>query len=99
MAASSQEAYNKILAYIDQQGGAYSAWYCGITSDHKTRLFSQHNVPQQNYPYIAVDCVNAASARAVEKALLDLGCQGGGGGGDESSRFAYAYLTGSLTNP
>ena len=99
MVASSQQAYDEIIAYIAKQGGAYSTWYCGITSNIESRLFGDHNVPRQDYWFIASDCGNSASARAVEKALLVLGCDGGGGGGDANSRFVYAYLKTYITNP
>ena len=99
MVATSQEAYNEITTYIAKQGGAYSGWYCGITSDQESRLFGDHNVPRQDHWFIVADCGDSASARAVEKALLNLGCDGGAGGGDVNSRFAYAYLKTHITNP
>lgn len=99
MAKTAQQALAEITAHIKKQGGAYSDWYCGITSNLENRLYGDHKVPKKNHWSITRLCEDSASARAVEKALLDLGCDGGEGGGDEDSRIVYAYLKTSITNP
>ena len=99
MSYTAQKAYDDIVAHIKKQGGPYSDWYCGITSDIENRLFGDHNVPKENHWYMFRDCDSAESARAVEKALLELGCDGGAGGGDETSIYVYAYLKTAITNP
>jgi hypothetical protein len=91
-AMAAKEAYENILAHINKQGGAYSNWYAGITSDWEKRLFTEHSVPREDYWWIARQCFTDTDARAVEKALIELGCIGGGGGGDKTSVFVYAYL-------
>jgi len=35
-----QQVYDEIKAHIKKQGGVYSAWYCGITSDWAGHLHS-----------------------------------------------------------
>ena len=79
---STQQVYDEILAHIKKQGGAYSQWYCGIASDWEDRLFNDHNVPKKDHWYIARQCYDDSDARAVEKDLLELGCDGAPGGGD-----------------
>ena len=96
---NAQQVYDEIEAHIVQQGGAYSKWYCGITSDWPSRLFDDHHVSRKDHWYIARQCHDNESARNVEAALLKLGCDGGPGGGDQSSVFAYAYIKAPMTKP
>ena len=97
---TAQEVYNEIVAHIKKQGGEYSTWYCGITSDWASRLFNEHQVPRsEDYWYIARQCHDNESARNAETALLKLGCDGGVGGGDSGTVYVYAYLKGTMTNP
>jgi hypothetical protein len=97
---TAQDIFNEIIAHIKKQGGAYLDWYCGITSDWETRLFVEHKVPKsQDYWYMARQCDNDTAARNVEKALVEMGCDGGEGGGDNTSIWVYAYLKGSKTDP
>ena len=98
-AKDAQQVYDEIIAHIAKQGGAYSTWYCGITSDWGNRLFDQHRVPRKDHWYIARQCYNNNDARNVEEALLKLGCDGAPGGGDQSTVYVYAYLKGTMTNP
>ena len=30
---TARQVYDEISAHIQEQGGAYSSWYCGIASD------------------------------------------------------------------
>lgn len=99
MSMSAQEAYDEIVAHIQQQGAEFSRWYSGITEDIKDRLHGAHKVPEKNHWFIHRKCVNEEAARAVEKALLDNGCDGGDGGGDDDAVHVYAYLKTSITNP
>jgi len=94
-----QVVQEEIVAHINKQGSPYSVWYCGIASDWKDRLFNDHQVPQRDHWYIARQCYNDTDARNVERALLDLGCDGGGGGGDRTTVNVYAYLKSRETNP
>ena len=99
MASTAQQANDDIIAHIKEQGGKYSDWYCGITSDIEDRLIDDHQVPKKGHWYIYRECVNVEAARSVERALIQRGCDGGTGGGDESSIYVYAYLKTSTTNP
>ena len=96
---STQQVYNEIVEHIKKQGGGYSSWYCGITSDWEACLFYEHKVPKNDYWYIARQCFSSEGARNVEADLLRLGCGGGGGGGDETTVYVYAYLKGTTTFP
>lgn len=98
-AKGTKQVYDEIIAHIEANGGEYSNWYCGITSDWASRLFDDHQVPLRVHPYMTRQCYNDDDARAVEGALLKLGCDGAPGGGDETSVYVYAYLKGAMTNP
>ena len=99
MAKTAQEIYDKIVAHIKKQGSPFSSWYCGITESIKNRLFGDHNVPEKDHWFIHRPCASNESARNVEKALLDLGCDGGTGGGGDDAIYVYAYLKTSVTEP
>lgn len=99
MAKNAQEAYDEIVAYINSCGGGYSSWYAGVTQNAHQRLFNAHNVSQQNGAWIWVPTVSSMAARSVEKALLELGCDGGTGGGDDDAVYVYAYRKTSSTDP
>ena len=98
-----QQALDEIVTHIDKQiardSGKYSNWYCGITSDIESRLLGDHKVPRENSWYVYRACPNDTDARAVETALVKLGCDGGSGGGDETSVYVYAYLKTAETDP
>ncbi len=96
---SAKTVYDEIEAHMNKQGGPYSAWYCGIASDWRDRLFNDHQVPRKDHWYIARQCNDDTDARNVEQALLKLGCEGGGGGGDRTTVSVYAYLKSRETNP
>ncbi len=98
-AQEAQPAYDEIVAYIKLNGGKYSNWYCGFTSDWVSRLFDDHQVPRKNHPYIARQCHTDGGARVVESTLIGMGCDGASGGGDQTSIYVYAYLKGSMTDP
>ena len=99
MAKEAQQILNEITAHIDKQGGAYSGWYCGITSDIDSRLHGDHKVPRENHWFITRQCLNVTDARAVESALIKQGCDGESGGGDETTIHVYAYLKTAETDP
>lgn len=93
-----QQIINDFENYIRQKGGGYSAWYCGVASDPKSRLFNDHNVDKNNGAWIhSGDAGNDQTARNVEDYFLKKGCKGGGGGGDGSTRYVYAYKITSTT--
>lgn len=98
---TAQQAYDEIVAYIKEKGGAYSQWYCGIAADWEDRLFKGHQIPSKAYQWWKVPgkCVNNTAARNAEDALHKLGCDGGPGGGDEATVYIYTYLKGNMTKP
>jgi len=56
-------------------------------------------VPEKDHWFIHRPCASNEAARNVEKALLDLGCDGGTGGGGDDAIYVYAYLKTSVTEP
>jgi len=99
VAQNAQIVYDEIVAHINKQGGAKNNWYAGIASDWEDRLFNDHNVPKKDYWWISRQCYNDDDSRAVEKSLIDFGCDGGSSGGDNTTIYVYAYLKSSVTNP
>ena len=69
----------------------WSEWYVGIASDARKRLFTDHNVSEENGQWIYRQATSEDEARDAEAQLLELGCKGGAGGGDENTDFVYAY--------
>ena len=59
----------------------------------------EHKVGLNDGNWVVVDAKTADAAREVEKRLLADGCTGDTGGGDHESRFVYAYLKNSQTQP
>ena len=96
---NTQDVLDEIVVHIDKQGGAYSGWYCGITADIESRLHGDHKVPHKDHWFITRACENETDARVVEASLIRLGCDGAPGGGDETTRYVYAYLKTSTTDP
>lgn len=85
------QAQSEMLAHVQQCGGGYAAWYCGIASDPRHCLFNRHGVDEHSGAWIYRDLATDSAARAVEKYLQSLGFQGGGGGGGLATRYVYAY--------
>jgi hypothetical protein len=94
-----QEAVQRIDDYIRKYGGPYSAWYAGIATDPRVRLFNDHGVAEKNDAWIFEDCVTDIAARKVEEHFLAKGCDGDTGGGDSLTKYAYAYKKNLYTNP
>lgn len=88
---SESQAIAEIDAHIRTCGGAYSAWYCGIASTPRDRLFNNHKVDEKYGAWIYCDCGTDMVARRVEDCFIKKGCEGGGGGGDRGTRYVYAY--------
>lgn len=91
------QAQTEILAHIQQCGGGFAAWYCGIASDPRDCLFNRHGVDEKNGAWIFRNCGSDTVARGVEKYFLSLGCKGSGGGGGPETRYVYAYRITSTT--
>ncbi len=100
MADTAQEAYDAIVAFIQQEGSGARNWYAGIASDWKARL-RDHGIAvgAKDIWYIYRPCKSSSAARSVEKSLLERGCAGGAGGGDDSTVWAYAYRKAPSTDP
>ncbi len=93
MSKTKDQAIQEINDYITRYGAGTTLrnWYVGITANPEHRLFTEHGVDKEKGVWIYRPTVSAATARAVEKAFLNAGAQGGGGGGDDTSVYVYAY--------
>lgn len=96
---SGDNAFRIIRNLIADVDDHWPDWYVGVTSNWKERLFKQHNVPGKGDEAIFLECGSENDARAAERSLLALGCDGDEGGGDESSVYVYAYRKRPGTNP
>ena len=96
---TTQTIYDEMIAHMQREGGRPSSWYAGITEDIDARLFGDHNVPRKGHWFVYRRAQSHQAARAVERALLQYGCDGGTGGGDVDARFVYAYKKTSITIP
>ena len=94
---TAQEIYDDLLAYMNKFSSPKSAWYAGIAADAKDRLFNGHGVDEKSGNWAYNTCASSEAARAVEEALLKLGCKGGGGGGDSTTKSCYVYFITSAT--
>jgi len=86
-----------IIADIDKaiidRGLPNSSWYVGITSDIDQRLFIDHKVPRNGGDmWIWKRAVDHTTARQIERAYHQAGCQGSHGGGDHTAVYIYAYV-------
>jgi len=89
---TTQEVYDALVAYMNKFTEPASSWYAGIAADPRDRLFSDHNVNETNGQWAFDTCSTDTDARAVEAAMLKLGCKGGGGGGDHTTKSCYVYF-------
>jgi hypothetical protein len=95
---SGESAKKEIQEHILKEGGPYSTWYVGITSDPEKRVYGDHNVPKENYWRIWRWVPSIEDARSVENYFVNtLGTDGGGGGGDADSKCVYGYKKSSIT--
>lgn len=87
-----KQKINEIIAYVNNNGGKYSEWYCGIAADVRDRLFNEHNVREQGDFWIFRNFEASEIARTAEKYFIEsLGFDGGPGGGDRTTTFVYVY--------
>lgn len=99
MSQTKQQIITDINTYMQQHGGRNSAWYVGIASDARSRLFNDHNVNEMSDVWIFRQAISSSVAREVEKAYLDASCDGGSGGGDARTVYVYAYRKTNSTDP
>ncbi len=85
-----QAIYDEMFKYIEDNGGVFSQWYCGITDNIERRVFEEHKVRKGDLG-LHDKCPTKNDAQLVEKALLENGCDGGTGGGNSNSKCVYIY--------
>lgn len=92
-AQTAQDIVTEIRNYVAKSGYTNRKhWYVGIASDPRIRLFSDHNVDENNGLYIGLEAINANHAREAEASLLQLGYDGGTGGDDYATKHVYVFL-------
>ncbi len=97
---SEAQVKSEIKNHIDNVGGAYSAWYVGISKNARDRLFNDHAVDENTDAWIYRSAANTDVARRIETYFVDvLGTDGGPGGGDDDADQVYAYKKKAHTNP
>ncbi len=100
MAKTKQEIVGKVDAYIRTGSGGYRAWYVGIASDARERLFTDHKVKEKGDAWIYRGCGSSTIAREIEDYFVNTkGTDGGTGGGDASTDMVYAYKKAPHTDP
>lgn len=80
----------EIDSRIHKSGGGYPAWYVGIATNPRERLFEGHNVSERNGAWIYRDVGSELTAKNIEAMFLKKGCKGGPSGGN-NPRYVYAY--------
>jgi len=100
MAKSEEEIKSDIKQWIRKHGGAYAAWYVGVSKDARRRLFDEHGVHEKDDWWIYRQAASSAIARDIESYFVnELGTDGGAGGGEQDADYAYAYKKSAHTNP
>jgi hypothetical protein len=95
-----QEIINEIDAHIKERGGGYPAWYVGVASDARDRLFSDHKVKEKGDSWIFRRASFSAVAREIEDYFVNaLGTDGGAGRGVVFLDMVYAYKKAPHTDP
>ena len=99
MADSEEKIKSEIKEYIAKYGGAYAAWYVGVSGDARDRLFNGHGVDEQTDAWIWLPATSSAAARRVEAYFHEFGAAGDPGAGDEQADQVYAYKKAAHTTP
>ena len=92
-------AIEAIIRFIQSLEPApiWNTWYVGITDDPSRRLFEEHKASYTKSIYFSLD--SAATARSVERLLIDGYGMDGRPGGGEYPRFVYAFKKLPDTDP
>ena len=94
---SQKDAFSALNKFVKENKGAISAWYCGITNNPQTRIFTQHKVNETRGTCAWVKCNSKNCAEIVEKKMLKKGYDGDTGGGNDDSVYVYVYKKTSNT--
>ncbi len=87
-----QQIIDELNEYVGKRGGKYPAWYVGVTSDPKERLFTDHGV-KEGGGWFHRPCDSSADARAIEEYFLKTR------GMDCATYHVYAYEKRDHTDP
>ena len=91
MMYAEQKIMCEVALHMSKSGGNYQDWYAGVAADPKARLFNDHGIKENGDEWICRQCVNAASARAIERYFIKKGCKGSPVDEEQSTQFFYAY--------
>jgi len=95
-----QEIINDLDAHMKDGGGGYPAWYVGIASDARDRLFNDHKVKEKGDSWVFRQTSFSGVAREIQDYFVDtLGTDGGAGKGVVFTDMVYAYKKASHTDP
>ena len=95
-----QEIINDLDAHMKDGGGGYPAWYVGIASDARDRLFNDHRVKEKGDSWVFRQTSFSGVAREIQDYFVDtLGTDGGAGKGVVFTDMVYAYKKASHTDP
>ena len=95
-----QEIINDLDAHMKDGGGGYPAWYVGIASDARDRLFNNHKVKEKGDSWVYRQTSFSGVAREIEDYFVNtLGTDGGAGKGVVFTDMVYAYKKASHTDP
>ncbi len=87
-----QDVYDSLIRCMEDNGGVFSDWYCGITNNVHRRVVLEHKVLEKSGLAYWCECLNKTDAEAVENQLINnKKCAGGGGGGTNDSVHVYVY--------
>ena len=94
-----EAAVEKITRFIRslEPSPIWSTWYVGITGDPERRLYGEHRAPYAESIYVSVD--SEATARSVEKFLIEHYGMDGSPGGGEHPWIVYAFKKLADTDP
>lgn len=97
---SKEDIIHDLDAYMQEGGGKYSAWYVGIASDARDRLFNDHKVKENGDLWIYRRTNFSGVAREIQEYFVNsLGTDGGSGRGVVLTDTVYAYKKAPHTNP
>ena len=73
-------------------GKGYNDYCIGTTNDPKLRMFTAHNVSEEEGYWMYEEVALTAEANAAEKIFIEKGMKSNPGNGDRESRYVYCYL-------
>ena len=73
-------------------GKGYEDYCIGTTNDPKLRMFTAHNVSEEDGYWMYEQAALTSEANAVEKIFIKKGMKGDPGNGGRENMYVYCYL-------